>query len=110
MTDPTLPPSISATAFCLSHCSAFTTQHWYHVYATGISRKERIPTIPNMESKEKILANKELEPPVKEGLLKWVDQALAGLVILESHRSSNSDYQVHNLHLSECYNCKKIVV
>lgn len=67
--------------------------------------------IPGAEMRDQILEAKELEAQQKERLLDWIDKILAGLVILG--RNTNGAYvynDVGNLHLSECYNCKKIAV
>lgn len=105
------PPSISATAFDCPHCSAFTTQRWYKLCADPISEKERVPSFPDAASREHIAKATELEPERKERLLRWVDRILAGLVLLDRNQKGSYVYNdVGNLHLSECYNCKKIAV
>lgn len=107
----TTPPSISATAFDCPHCGAFTTQHWYKLYADKISEKQRIPSFPDAGSKDLISKSKNIESEQKEQLMKWLDRMAAGLVQLD--RNQNGAYvnnDVGNLHLSECYNCKKIAV
>lgn len=105
------PPSISATAFDCPHCGAFTTQHWYKLHADTVKEEERVPSIPDARVREQIASNKELEAAQKEQLLLWVDKILAGLIILDQNQRGAYTYNdVSNLHLSECYNCKKIAV
>lgn len=105
------PPSISATAFDCPHCGAFTTQHWYKLHADRIGEKERVPSIPDAETRERISKAKDLEDAQRERLLAWIDTVLAGLVLLDRNLSGAYVYSdVGNLHLSECYNCKKIAV
>lgn len=105
------PPSISATAFDCPHCGAFTTQHWYKLHASQVNEENRVPSIPDAETREKILNAKELEAGQKEHLLLWVDKILAGLILLDRNQNGKYVYNdVGNLHLSECYNCKKIAV
>lgn len=105
------PPSISATAFDCPHCGAFTTQHWYKLHGSQVDEKERVPSIPDAETREKISKAKELDAGHKERLILWVDKILAGLIFLDRNQNGTYVYNdVGNLHLSECYNCKKIAV
>ena len=105
------PPSISATAFDCPHCGAFTTQHWYKLHADRISEKERVPSFPDAETRDRIVKAKELEADQKERLVLWIDKILAGVVLLDRNQNGAYVYSdVSNLHLSECYNCKKIAV
>ena len=111
MSKPTTPPSLSETAFDCPHCGAFTTQHWYKLHANRIGEKERTPSIPDVGARERIASAKELEPDHKQRLLDWVDKVLLGLVLLD--RNQNGAYvnnDVGNLHLSECFNCRKVAV
>lgn len=105
------PPSISATAFDCPHCGAFTTQHWYKLHADRIGENERVPSFPDLEARDQIVKAENLEADQRERLLLWIDKILAGLVFLERNRNGAYVYNnVGNLHLSECYNCKKIAV
>lgn len=105
------PPSISATAFDCPHCGAFTTQHWHKLHSAQIGEKERVPSIPDAETREEISQAKDLKPEQKEQLLLWIDKILSGLILLDRNQNGVYVYNdVANLHLSECYNCKKIAV
>lgn len=105
------PPSITSTAFDCPHCGAFTTQHWFKLHADQIDEKQRIPSFPNAETKDRISKAKEIDAARKEQLFKWIDKISAGLVHVErSQNGSYVNYDISNLHLSECYNCKKIAV
>ena len=111
MSKPPTPPSVSATAFDCPHCGAFTTQHWYKLHADRLNEKQRVPSIPDTTARDRIGKAKDLEPEQKERLLSWIDDVLAGLVLLDRNQSGAYVYNdVGNLHLSECYNCKKIAV
>jgi len=111
MSKASTPPSISATAFDCPHCGAFTTQHWYKLHADQVNQKDRVPSIPDTETREKISQAKELEDEHRNRLLLWVDKILTGLIILNRNKDGKYVYSdIDNLHLSECYNCKKIAV
>jgi hypothetical protein len=90
MSKPPSPPSITATAFDCPHCGAFTTQHWYKLHADRIGENERVPSIPDSETRERIAKAKEFEPEQKERFLLWVDKILAGLILLD--RNQNGAY------------------
>jgi hypothetical protein len=52
-----------------------------------------------------------MEAGEKQKLLSYVDKMLTGLVYLDPKASKYGDYvAVGNLHLSECYECKKVAV
>lgn len=105
------PPSVTATAFDCPHCGAFTTQHWYKLHAGQLSEKQRVPSFPDADAKDRISKSKALEEAQKESLLQWIDKISAGLVLLDRNQNGSYVYNdVGNLHLSECYNCKKIAV
>jgi hypothetical protein len=104
-------PSLSETAFVCPHCGAFTTQHWYKLRADRIGEKERTPSIPDAGARERIAKAKELEPESKDRLIDWVDKILQGLVLIDRNQTGAYAYNdVENLHLSECFNCKKVAV
>lgn len=105
-----IPPSTSETAFNCPHCGAFTTQFWYKLFADGIRNERKTPIIPKPEHKAKLEDNREIEAKEKEKLLKWVDRMTSGLVFLDATSGKYLDSGVENLHLSECYNCRKIAV
>lgn len=105
------PPSISSTAFDCPHCGAYTTQHWFRLHADRLDEKQRVPSFPGPETKERIGKAKDIDAARKESLLRWIDNVLAGLVLVERNQSgSYVNYDTSNLHLSECYNCKQIAV
>src|SRR5436190_14329937 len=75
-------PSTNATAFSCPHCGAYTSQHWFKVFAEGISSDERKPAIPDFETREGIAADRQIDAQIRHHLLEWVDRMLTGLVHL----------------------------
>ena len=70
-----------------------------------------MPSLPDVETRKRIAESKDLEPEEKDQFLVWIDKILAGLVLLYRNQRGSYVYNdVGNLHLSECYNCKKIAV
>jgi hypothetical protein len=47
---------------------------------------------------------------LRKNLVDWCDKIQTGLVFLKSEKQRYLDNSVYNLHLSSCYNCKKIAV
>jgi hypothetical protein len=104
-----IEPSIHETAFSCPHCSAFTTQHWFGTYAKEITGDKPITFVPT-EKHRQFLQEQETTAKERERLLEWVERIQTGLVLLDPEGNKYPDYRVDNLHLSKCYNCKKIAV
>ena len=101
-------PSIDATAFSCPHCGAFTTQHWYKLFAKPYDDDNRTPTIPDAETKKLFQDAKDIPKDAKQKLLEWCDKMMAGFPFFEPlEQSPYLRNQVQNVNLSECYNCKK---
>lgn len=104
------PPSITETAFDYPYCGAFTTQHWLRVHAAYLDGEQRTPNIPNEELKQNV-REAPFDEERKKGLVEWIEKMESGLIFLEhvkQGRYINKD--VHNVFLSECYNCRKYAV
>jgi Domain of unknown function (DUF4145) len=105
------PASITETAFDCPHCCAFTTQHWFKLSGEHISGEQRIPFIPNEETKEHLRQNKELIQEIKGIRIEWVNKIQRGLVFMEPDKGkTNYRNDVDNLSLSQCYSCNKFSV
>lgn len=105
------PPSISETAFECPHCGAYTTQHWYQLTAAQLSDDNRTPIIPAANLRERIENDRDIEPDVRTSLIEWAEQMNSGLVFFEKNNKGRYFYRdIHNLNISECFNCGKIAV
>ena len=105
-----VPPSVSETAFSCPHCSALTTQYWYNLLAEVIEGDKPTPYVANEKQKEWVRRNQEMSPQVKEDFITSIERLLPGFVLFTTGDGTYSKIQVDNLHLSKCYNCKKIAV
>ncbi len=102
-------PSIRETAFCCPHCSAFTSQYWFGLGANSLTGDAPIPFIPTPKGRKAVEDNTKLSVDDRKRLLDDFDQLLTGLVFLEAG-GKFAQYKVENLHLSKCFNCKKVAV
>ncbi len=103
-------PSIRETAFSCPHCSALTTQFWYDVFADHLSGEKRHPDLPDEKEKQDIQQMPGMSDEAKRPLLEWIDKIQSGLVFLGGKRDRHEGYSVNNIHLSSCFNCKKIAL
>lgn len=107
----TVTPSTKETAFSCPHCGAFTTQYWYTLYAEKLPDKNPTPFIPSEADKDRFKNTTEIPQEQKKEILEWFTKMITGLVDLEYHNKSTCCYDaVQNLHLTQCYNCKKFAV
>jgi hypothetical protein len=103
-------PSIVETAFSCPHCGAFTTQFWYRLFADAFGDDQKTPIIPKPAQKTILRDNLEMAPEVQKQLSEWIDKMTTGLVFFDGRSGKYLNLSVENLHISECYNCRKIAV
>jgi hypothetical protein len=105
----TVEPSVTQTAFNCPHCSTLTTQYWFRLHAKQIAEDKRLPTFMTELRKAEIEQNRELKPEDKARVLEGVKHLLSGFVLLGEQNDPMTNL-VLNLHLTQCYNCKKFAV
>lgn len=104
-------PSIKETAFDCPHCGAYTTQFWYDLHAKSRPNDSRTPPPPLSEvSLKKILGTEAMPKEDKDAITAHQERLRAGLVFLGGKLGDSYSVPAFNLHLSGCYNCKKIAV
>ncbi len=111
MADKDTRPSIRCTAFACPHCGVYTTQFWYKVYASSCGEKQRTPFVATEDFVQEIADDEKIEAEKKASLLKWAKQLASGKVWVEPR--GESEYcrtDVHNVFLSNCYNCKQAAI
>lgn len=105
------PPSIAETAFECPHCGAYTTQNWYLLTAAQMGDDHRTPTIPAADLRERIENDRSLEPEVRASVIEWAEKMNSALIFFEKIDKGRYVYRdVHNLNISECFNCGKVAV
>ena len=105
------PPTVRATAFDCPHCGAFAAQTWSEVYSAAIRAEPRTPVFPDEARTKRMLEDDDLSQEDKATCMAMIERMNSGLVSLEhSSRYSGDDLMVLNLHLNQCFNCKKVAV
>ena len=99
-------PSVNERAFNCPHCSAFTTQFWYTLHAEQMS-DGHLPFVACKEVEDKI---QHAPQEQRSELLELFDKLSTGFVFLAEEKNSAFTWRAYNLHLSECYNCKRFAV
>jgi hypothetical protein len=69
-----------------------------------------VPFYPSEKERQHIANEQEASPEVRKKLLDWFAKLQTGLVLFERGKLKNVYDHVYNLHLSQCYNCKKVAV
>lgn len=100
----TIAPSTASTAFSCPHCGAFTSQSWYSLSATELTGDQKTPFIPKPAYKKQPIINDDPE------LIEWVNKMVTGFVFFETDYRQNPPLRVHNLYVSQCYNCHKLAI
>jgi hypothetical protein len=104
------PPSIKETAFDCPHCGAYTTQYWYRLYAGKHGEKHPSPIVPSKEELKSVIADDIIPKEEKEGMLRWFNEMMAGLIFFNERGDTYPEYDIYNLYISKCYHCKRIAV
>jgi hypothetical protein len=69
-----------------------------------------LPNLLDDSVRQDVFNDQDLSSHDKERFLEIIDAAIAGYMCLEERGVPNSSLFVHNLNLSQCYNCKQIAV
>ena len=115
MAKKTNPPSIKETAFDCPYCGAYTTQYWIRLYARKLGDEKPLPFIPDerwfqsLDKKRQVQGEKQI-PSDAEIVSDWYNEMNTGLVFFENRGDTYPEFDVNNLYISKCYNCKKIAV
>lgn len=101
-------PSITKQAFSCPHCGAYTSQQWFRLRAKELDDDSPVPSIPDATSSQEWKNAEDIEEDFRSLAIAWCDKMATGLVFLEEDSGGQFYDIVHNLHLSQCYTCKKI--
>lgn len=102
------PASVESTAFACPHCGAYTTQHWFKLYARQNDDDSRTPNLPDAETRKLFADAEDIPAEAKPKLLEWCDRMMLGLPFFEElEQNPFLRKLLLNVNLSACYNCKK---
>ncbi len=104
-------PSITETAFDCPHCGAYTTQFWYDSYIKRVSEESKTPFRPRPDFEKwytkELQKGEEIAP---EAVIKKIRKLLTGAVFANKETTDLYAYQLNNVSVSSCYNCKKFAL
>lgn len=104
------PPSIKETAFDCPHCGAYAAQQWINLHAKYREASNKTPFVPNEKIIQQVKESK-IPRDRKEKFLTHLKKLQAGLICFERQEQGKYLYDdVHNLSLSQCFNCEKFSV
>jgi len=103
-------PSVTETAFSCPHCEAYTTQHWHQGVVKFIRKDPKIPFIPPDDFKERVAAVEGWDREEKQKAIVQFEKMRAKILFTDEASEYGDWPDLHNLFLSQCYNCKKWAV
>lgn len=103
-------PSLQESAFSCPHCEAYTTQYWHKGAVKFIQNERKIPFIPPDDYEERVAAVKEWDQQEKQKALTQFRKIRAKILFTDETSEYGEWPDLHNLFLSQCYNCKKWAV
>lgn len=101
-------PSISETAFNCPHCGALAKQYWYNIRASQ-AKDDHVPNWLDEEAYSDIAKSIE-DFDQRRRFTEFYRRKLTFTLFLGYHRGDPYSYEVANLNLASCYNCKEISI
>jgi hypothetical protein len=106
-----VPASTSEVAFDCPHCGAYTTQTWFDVWASTVSKDSRTPNIVGPEVAASVRSDKDMSADMRKSLGDHFEKVASGLVLVEETQTGKYvSWTVYNLYLSQCFSCGEVAV
>jgi len=100
-------PSIKETAFDCPHCGAYTTQYWHNAYVEFIRKDPKLPFLPPDDLEDRVNSVKDWDKNEKLKLITRFKKIRTKLLFTDDETKYGDRNILHNLYVSQCYNCKK---
>lgn len=104
-----IPPSTNSTSFNCAHCGVLTTQFWSDVFGVRKGKNE-LPFIPDQSGLADILSDETLKAADKKRMVSYVAKLVNGEPFANTESESKFGFQLENIFVSECYDCKKLTI
>jgi hypothetical protein len=106
----TINPALGVDSFSCPSCGALSHQDWYNVHC-DLFKKDNKPWIPDAETPERILKDKDINPAMRNSLADHFRQRLLQLPFFEPHEQNTwVSLSLENVYVSKCYSCKALAV
>ena len=104
-------PSVQETAFNCPHCGALAKQFWCSLHANWLPDKYPLPQIIRPENRQKFNLEDVKDADRREKISRMLNVIAKGLPVLDKNSAGTYTYLgLHNIFVSECFNCKYISV
>ena len=106
-----VPPSVRETAFNCPHCGALTTQFWYSTRIAPVAGERKLSTVFSDDQVAKFNFDNIDDLEKRNEVLEFLQKAAKGFPFLsEKRRDDYRLHEIHNLSVSECFNCKALSI
>ncbi len=105
MADDAVAPDFQKARFSCPHCDRVTDQAWFNAYASRVNNPAGVPLRIAGEGLERLAANPQFSPEVREQKVAYWQRVNSGDVFLDRWAPVQSDLLVAGLEISVCTDC-----
>lgn len=104
-------PSTSETAFNCPHCRALAKQFWYSVRADAKDEKDPLPLVAKSGDGRDWIFTYIEDKEVRDDLSRWGKRLLSGAPFFEPSKDGSYSFNhLHNVNVSQCFNCDGVAI
>ncbi|MEQ8194328.1 MAG: DUF4145 domain-containing protein [Rhodospirillales bacterium] len=104
-----VPPTINELAFNCPHCGALAKQFWHSIHAHRLYSDKETPPIWTEQNIKDQPFEEIKDHNERTNLIKLLERMALGRPF-STERRTNTDYIIHNMWISQCYNCDEVSV